>query len=231
MTGRRQDSARRIYGRRKGHRLSPRRQRLLAERLPALRLDVSRPAPRLLQTLFPHTVRDVWLEIGFGAGEHLTAQARANPDVGIIGCEPFVDGVAKLLTRIEDHALENVRIFDDDARPFLDWLPPRSLGRVFVLFPDPWPKKRHHNRRLLSDRTFEALARVMRSGAELRVASDIGDYVGFALDSVRGRRELTWTAERAADWRDRAADWPETRYERKALREGRRPYYLTFVRH
>lgn len=230
MTGPTKHGAGRVFGRRKGHRLSPRHRRLLAERLPALRLDVAQPAPRGAQELFPRPVRDVWLEIGFGAGEHLTAQAVANPDVGIIGCEPFVNGVAKLLALTEEHALDNIRILDDDARGLLDWLPPRSLGRVFVLFPDPWPKRRHHKRRLLSRQTMAALVRLMRTGAELRIASDIGDYVRFAMESVRGRPELTWTAERASDWRRRAADWPETRYERKAIREGRHPYYLTFVR-
>ena len=230
MTERSQETAGRIYGRRKGHRLSPRQQQLLAEKLPTLRVDAAQPAPRPLQRLFPAPVREVWLEIGFGAGEHLAWQAGAHPEVGFIGCEPFVNGVAKLVVQIAERALRNIRIFDEEVHGLLSWLPERSLGRVFVLFPDPWPKKRHHKRRLLSPPTLEALARVMRPGAELRVATDIGDYARFTLISARRVRQFTWTAARAADWRDRPADWPETRYERKASQEGRRACYLTFVR-
>ena len=230
MTQRSEESAGRVYGRRKGHRLSPRQQQLLDRTLPGLRLDLAAPAPRALESLFPAPVREVWLEIGFGAGEHLAWQAGAHPDVGFIGCEPFVNGVAKLLVQIVEQGLGNVRIHDEEAHGLLAWLPERSLGRVFVLFPDPWPKKRHHKRRLLSPPTLAALARAMRPGAELRVATDIGDYARFTLASARRAGPFTWTANRAADWRERPADWPETRYERKAAREGRRACYLTFLR-
>ncbi|MGI9384058.1 MAG: tRNA (guanine(46)-N(7))-methyltransferase TrmB [Methyloligellaceae bacterium] len=230
MTERSEENAGRIYGRRKGHRLSPRQQQLIADDLPALRLDVARPAPQPLRVLFSPPVRDVWLEIGFGAGEHLAWQANAHAEVGVIGCEPFVNGVAKLLVQITERGLRNVRIFDEEVHALLSWLPECSLGRIFVLFPDPWPKKRHHKRRLLSPPTLDALARLMRPGAELRVATDIGDYARFTLISARRAGHFTWMATRAADWRERPADWPETRYERKAAREGRRACYLRFVR-
>lgn len=220
----------RTYGRRKGHSLSQRKLRLVDELLPGLRLDLSSPAPAPLAKLFPAPVSQVWLEIGFGAGEHLAWQANANPDTGIVGCEPFVNGVAKLLGEIEQQTLANIRIWDSDAREVLDWLSDASLDRVFILYPDPWPKKRHHKRRLISPGTLEILARVMKRGAELRIASDIGDYVRVTLESVFASGNFQWQAERPADWRTRPPDWPQTRYEKKALREGRKAHSLIFKR-
>lgn len=220
----------RTYGRRKGHALSPRKLRLVEELLPELRLDLNTPAPAELTSLFPAPVSQVWLEIGFGGGEHLAWQAEANPHIGFIGCEPFINGVAKLLSEIETRNLTNVRIWDGDAREVLDWLSDASLDRVFVLFPDPWPKARHHKRRLISARTLEALARVMLPGAELRVASDIGDYVRASLEAVFSGDAFEWQAERPGDWRARPAGWPPTRYEKKALKEGRKAHYLVFRR-
>ena len=158
----------RTYGRRKGHSLSPRKLRLVDTLLPGLRLDLSAPAPSPLTSIFSSPVSRVWLEIGFGGGEHLAAQAESNPDIGVIGCEPFINGVAKLLCEIDARNLTNIRIWDDDARDVLDWLEDGSVERVFVLFPDPWPKKRHQKRRLISPGTLETLARVMKPGAELR---------------------------------------------------------------
>lgn len=220
----------RTYGRRKGHKLSPRQQRLMDELLPELRLDLTAPAPAPLTASFPGTPEQIWLEIGFGAGEHLLWQAESHPDVGFVGCEPFINGVAKLLSQIERLGLTNIRIHDGDARDLLDWLPDATLARVFLLFPDPWPKKRHHKRRLVSPETLAALARVMRPGSELRFASDIADYVSAALLAVQRTPAFAWTATCARDWRERPADWPETRYEQKAVGEGRTPYYLTFSR-
>ncbi len=219
----------RTYGRRKGHALSPRKQRLVDDLLPGLRLDLSSPAPEPLTEIFP-AASEVWLEIGFGGGEHLAWQAEANPQVGIIGCEPFLNGVAKLLSEIETRKLGNVRIWDGDAREVLDWLGKSSVARVFVLFPDPWPKTRHHKRRLISVRTLEALARVMQPGAELRIASDIGDYVRASLEAVFAGDAFEWPAECPSDWRERPAGWPPTRYEQKALREGRKGHFLVFRR-
>ncbi len=220
----------RTYGRRKGHRLSPRKMRLMDELLPKLRLDLENPPPAPLSSLFPDPASQVWLEIGFGAGEHLAWQAEANPHAGIIGCEPFINGVARLLSDIEERKLANIRIHDGDAREVLDWLADASLARIFLLYPDPWPKTRHHKRRLISPQTLAAFARVMKTGAELRVASDIGDYVRATLEAVFASKDFEWLAERPRDWRERPPDWPQTRYEKKALGEGRTAHCLIFRR-
>jgi tRNA (guanine-N7-)-methyltransferase len=215
----------RSYGRRKGKRLSPRKECLMAELLPRLRLDLGQPAPSDLTALFPVPVRTVWLEIGFGSGEHLLWQAEHHPDIGFIGCEPFINGVATLLGGIEDRALETVRVHDGDARDVLAWLPQGSIARAFILFPDPWPKKRQVKRRLITPETVAALARVLAPGAELRFASDDADYAEQAVDVVEDSG-----AFKAAHGQARPMDWPETRYERKALSEGRKPVYLSWQR-
>jgi tRNA (guanine-N7-)-methyltransferase len=220
----------RSFGRRRGRKLSPRQQQLQSELLPKLKLDLASPAPADATALFSAPVTEAWLEIGFGGAEHLIWQAHNNPNVGLIGCEPFEDGVVKALAAIEDQGLANVRLHSDDARPVLKWLPPASLGRVFILFPDPWPKKRHQKRRLLSPELLRQLQRVMRPGAELRFATDIGDYARTALIALLAAPEFSWAATGPEDWRQRPADWPETRYETKAVREGRRRYYFRFVR-
>jgi tRNA (guanine-N7-)-methyltransferase len=220
----------RSFGRRRGRKLSARQERLLAELLPRVAVDPSGPAPGDLRSLFPSRPSAVWLEIGFGGAEHLVWQAKANPDVGLIGCEPFEEGLVKALTAIDEGGLGNVRLLGDDVRPLLRWLPDASLARVFILFPDPWPKKRHQKRRLFSPDLLRLLARVMAPGAELRLATDIGDYARTALMAVAGAPELRWTAEQPADWRQRPPDWPGTRYEAKAGREGRRCYFFRFVR-
>jgi tRNA (guanine-N7-)-methyltransferase len=175
-------------------------------------------------------MREVWLEIGFGAGEHLAAQAAANPGIGFIGVEPYIAGMAKLLARLTAQQLRNVRVYQDDARDLVDAFPDASLGRVFVLFPDPWPKKRHHKRRFISVETLNRLARVMRPGAELRFATDDRGYMVWALERMTAQGSFRWLAECPADWRMRPADWPETRYEAKAKQAGRICTYLRFVR-
>lgn len=218
----------RSYGRRKGKRLSPRKERLIAELLPTLRPDLAAAQPNDLRTLFPVPVRDVWLEIGFGSGEHLLWQAEQHPDVGIIGCEPFINGVASLLGAIEDRGLQTIRVHDGDARDVMAWLPAGALARAFILFPDPWPKKRQAKRRLVTPGLVASLARVLRPGGELRFASDDTDYAGEALLAVQQNGEFAWQADKADDWRIRPGDWPETRYERKALSEGRKPVYLSW---
>lgn len=220
----------RSYGRRKGKRLSPRKERLIAELLPTLRPDLAAAPPNDLRTLFPVPVRDVWLEIGFGSGEHLLWQAEQHPDVGIIGCEPFINGVASLLGAIEDRGLQTIRVHDGDARDVMAWLPAGALARAFILFPDPWPKKRQAKRRLVTPGLVASLARVLRPGGELRFASDDTDYAGEALLAVQQNSEFAWQADKADDWRIRPGDWPETRYERKALSEGRKPVYLSWRR-
>lgn len=201
----------------------------MAQLLPRLRLDLAHPAPGVAD-LFPQAVREVWLEIGFGSGEHLLWQAEHHREIGIIGCEPFVNGMASLLGAVEDRGLANIRVHDGDARDVLAWVPEASLARIFILFPDPWPKLRHRKRRLVSPETCPALARVLRPGGELRFASDDNDYAEQALLALQAGGQFDWLAKRAGDWRMRPEDWPETRYERKAASDGRRSAYLRFRR-
>jgi len=220
----------RTFGRRRGRTLSVRQSALVTHELPPRAVDLTAPAPAPLTALFTPAVRDVWLEIGFGGGEHLLWQARENPAIGLIGCEPFLDGVVKVVDALATEQHTNVRIHADDARPLLRWLPPASLGRAFVLYPDPWPKRRHQKRRLVAPPLLDLLARALRPGAELRVATDIADYVRTILLAALPHPAFVWRATRPRDWQQRPADWPTTRYEQKALREGRRPHYLVFER-
>lgn len=170
-----------------------------------------------------------WLEIGFGGGEHLAWQGAQHPRIGLIGCEPFVNGVSSLLHQIEQQGLDNIRIHPDDARPLIDALPDASIDRCFLLFPDPWPKARHHRRRFVGPETLDAVARILSDGAEFRLASDDAGLVDWMLYQLRRHPAFRWTASRAADWRTRPPDWPGTRYESKALHG--RPVYMTFHRH
>jgi tRNA (guanine-N7-)-methyltransferase len=220
----------RSFGRRRGRKLSVRQERLLAELLPKVAVDLSEPPPPDLRALFAPGTSAVWLEIGFGGAEHLVWQAQQNPNVGLIGCEPFEEGVVKALSAIDAGGLGNIRLLADDVRPLLRWLPEGSVSRVFMLFPDPWPKKRHLKRRLFSPDLLLLLARVLAPGGELRLATDIGDYARTALLAVQKVPQFRWTAEGPADWRVRPADWPATRYEAKAGREGRRCYFFRFLR-
>jgi tRNA (guanine-N7-)-methyltransferase len=218
-------SAGAFFGRRRGKRLRAGHETLVESLLPSLRVDLE--TFEEFRARFP---QDLWLEIGFGGGEHLAAQARAHPEIGFVGCEPFVNGMAKLLARIGEEGLGNVRLWDDDATKLLPRLPERSFGRVSILYPDPWPKRRQRKRRIVSDEILSQLARLMRPGAELRFATDIDDYAGWTLARVLRSPDFRWTAARAEDWRRPWPDWPGTRYEAKALREGRAPSYLTFLR-
>ncbi len=172
----------------------------------------------------------VWLEIGFGGGEHLVAQAVANPGIGLIGCEAYLDGVASLVRAVTERQLGNVRIFADDARVLIDSLEAASVERVFLLFPDPWPKTRHHKRRFVSAENLDALARILRDGGRLKIATDHGGYCRWILAHLLAHPGFEWTARTARDWRVRSPDWPGTRYEAKARRQGRTSTYLTFVR-
>lgn len=221
---------RQIWGRRHGPRLRPGRQLLLEARLPQLAItlpETGRLEPRLL---FPRPPREVWLEIGFGGGEHLAAQAAAHRDVGFLGVEPFVNGVARLLALAEEAGLDNIRILMDDARLLLRALADASIGRAFVLFPDPWPKLRHHKRRIVNPATVAGLARVLAPGAELRLATDDPDYARAMLEAVLRDGRFAWLAECAADWLARPEGGPPTRYEAKAQAAGRRCTYLRFRR-
>jgi tRNA (guanine-N7-)-methyltransferase len=216
-----------FFGRRKGKKLRAGQDDLVQNLLPAIRVSPgSAPA-----SLFPdRQARETWLEIGFGGGEHLAAQARAHQDVNFIGCEPFVNGMAKLLAAIDHERLDNIRVWDDDVTDLLPTLPDASFDRVYILYPDPWPKRRQRKRRLVSEETLAMLARVMKPGSELRFASDIDDYIGWVLARILRSPDFRWTATRADDWRKPYEGWPGTRYEAKAIREGRVPSYLTFVR-
>lgn len=226
----------RLYGRRRGPRLRAGRQALMDRLLPELQIDVpaeSAPgAPGAIdpRALFAAPVEDFWLEIGFGGGEHLAAQAAAHPDIGLIGCEPFVNGVARLIARIDEAGLANIRLHPDDARPLIAALPDACLGRVFILFPDPWPKARHHKRRLVTTALLDALARVMADGAELRLATDHGGYARWMLARLIAHPAFAWTARRPGDWRDRPPDWPATRYETKAQARGQPGIFMRFQR-
>ena len=227
------EAHRNFYGRRRGKHLKPSQARYLAEDLAALSPGPVGPeenperAPLDLAALFGG--RPVWLEIGFGGGEHLVHQAALHPEVGILGAEPYVDGVAKLLGRLRKMPAGNVRVHPGDARDLLDVLPAEGISRVFLLYPDPWPKARHHRRRFVTPDHLGPLHRVMAPGAALRIATDIGSYVEQALIECP-RAGFAWTAERAADWREPWDDWVRTRYEAKAVREGRPRHYLTFRR-
>ena len=192
------------------------------------RIGVALPASGWLDldALFGGERPAIWLEIGFGGGEHLALQAERHPDIGFVGCEVFENGIDKLLAQIEGRRLGNVRIFSDDARLLIAALPPASIARVFVLFPDPWPKRRHHKRRIVSEETLDRLAEIMTDRAELRLATDDGDYLCWMLERVTSHPAFEWLARRPGDWRDRPADWPPTRYEEKARAAGRRPAFL-----
>jgi tRNA (guanine-N7-)-methyltransferase len=234
MTNGPQDQKRILYGRRRGHKLRPGQQDLVNSLLPHLQLDIPAESEIDLADQF-ETLSDAsnpvyWLEVGFGGGEHLAAQAEANPGVSIMGCEPFENGVASLLGHIENKGLRNVRIHGDDARDLIEALPTASISKAFLLFPDPWPKSRHAKRRFVSPDNLSALARVLKDGAEFRVATDHVSYCRWALSQLLKYPDFTWEAESAADWRVRAGDWPATRYEQKALDQGRKPVFFRFLR-
>ena len=218
-----------FFGRRKGHRLRSHQATLIETLLPRLALDVNAP-PADLADLFPVPVEDILLEIGFGGGEYLIAQAEAHPHSGFIGCEPFVNGMAKALAAIEARALANIRLHLGDAVSVLDWLPAASIARIDLIYPDPWPKRRHWKRRFVQDQTVADLARILRHGGEFRFVSDIPDYAAWTLARLLRSPDFTWTAERADDWRQPWPGFVRTRYEAKALREGRLPCYLVFRR-
>jgi tRNA (guanine-N7-)-methyltransferase len=218
-----------VYGRRRGQRLRPGRSRLLALHLPEVELVVPESGRIEPGTLFADR-RPLWLEIGFGGGEHLAAQAAAHPDCGLIGCEPFISGVARLLALAEVLALTNLRIVVDDARLLLAALPDGCLERIFVLFPDPWPKARHHKRRIVNATTAAQFARLLLPGGELRLATDDMGYARAMLLALLPVRELAWQVRGPSDWRARPADWPATRYEDKAQEAGRQCVFLRFRR-
>lgn len=223
---------RNFYGRFKGQNLRDSQERYLKEDLAGLSpgdvgWDVNPERnPLDLTALFGG--KPVWLEIGFGGGEHLVHQAVQNPDVGIIGCEPYINGVAMLLGKIRESGVTNVAVHPGDVRDLFDVLPDGSIDRAFLLYPDPWPKARHHRRRFVTKEHLDPLAKALKKGGIFRVATDIEDYVRQTMEEMMPRKDFEWLAEGPQDWRQPWQDWIPTRYEQKALREGRVPHYMTF---
>jgi tRNA (guanine-N7-)-methyltransferase len=218
-----------FFGRRKGHKLRAHQADLIEHLLPHLALDIARPAPSP-GDLFDPSASDIRLEIGFGGGEHLVAEACAFPGHGFIGCEPYVNGMAKILARIEADKIGNIRLLAGDAAELLAWLPPQSLLRIDLIHPDPWPKRRHWKRRFVQDATIAAMARVLKPRGEFRFVSDIDDYYAWTLWHLMRSNDFVWMAERSADWLNPWDGYTMTRYGRKAEREGRKATYLRFRR-
>ncbi|MGA7261196.1 MAG: tRNA (guanosine(46)-N7)-methyltransferase TrmB [Stellaceae bacterium] len=198
--------------------------------LPRLAIHVPASGYLDIAALFGTARSSIWLEIGFGGGEHLAQLAEQHPQTGFIGCEMFENGIVKLLAQIERRRLDNVRIFADAARLMMAALPPASIGRVFILFPDPWPKRRQHKRRIVSRATLDGLAEIMTDDAELRVATDDADYLSWILERVAAHPAFEWLARRPGDELERPPDWPPTRYEAKARAAGRSPAFLRIRR-
>jgi tRNA (guanine-N7-)-methyltransferase len=229
----RPERARRLlYGRRKGPKLSAHQERLREVLLPQLTLNLENG--RDPRSYFSTSLQgggdleDVWLEVGYGAGEHLLWQARAYPQVGVIGAEPYISGTAKLLSKLEQEPAGNIRLYEDDARDIIEALPDASIGRFFILFPDPWHKARHHKRRFIQMEMLDRLARILKPGGELRFASDDAGYLAHALERLMAHPAFAWTATGPSDWKSRTSDWPPTRYEAKELHG--QPAFLRFVR-
>ena len=219
-----------FFGRRRGKTIRPQQAAALESGFSTYRLDLTAQPPADLRDLFAAEVSAVQLEIGFGGGEHLLHRATAAPTTGFVGVEPFVNGMAKMMMAVREKPLANLQVYDDDATRLLDWLPQASLDGIDLLYPDPWPKKKHWKRRFVSPLNLGRFARSMKPGAKFRFASDIDTYVNWALLHCRAHGAFTWQAQEAADWHRPYDGWPGTRYEAKAIREGRRPAYLTFVR-
>ncbi|GLK71928.1 tRNA (guanine(46)-N(7))-methyltransferase TrmB [Ancylobacter dichloromethanicus] len=219
-----------FYGRRKGKKLRTAQAAHLAQDLPRLAIALDDIGEAPLTALFAGPVRAVRLEIGFGGGEHLLAEARRHPDIGYIGAEAFLNGIAKATARVSEEGLANVRLYGDDVVPLLDRLPGGSLERIDLLYPDPWPKRRHWKRRFVRGDNIDRFARLLAPGGHFRFATDIEHYAAWTLRLLLADPRFEWTAARADDWRLPWEGWPGTRYEAKALREGRRPGYYEFQR-
>jgi tRNA (guanine-N7-)-methyltransferase len=218
-----------FYGRRKGYSLSQFRMGLVNELLPELLVDLNNPGLISPSLLFK-TNKEVWLEIGFGAGEHLADQAQRHPEIGFIGCEPYINGVARLLSEIQQKSLNNILLYNDDARLLLEKLAPNSISKVFILFSDPWPKKRHHGRRFINQENLNALSRVMKNHANIRFATDDMGFARWALNMFYHHPNFDWLVNGPDDWHNCYVDALETRYEKKAIERGQKCVYLTFKR-
>lgn len=220
----------RVYGRRAGKSLKKASAARFDHYFPKYSIKFGAESALDYQHLFPHHPQEVWLEIGFGKGEHLSIQAKNNPNVGIIGCEPFINGVSGLIDHMARENLDNIRFYMDDARLLMDALPDRFFSRAFILFPDPWPKKRHHKRRIVSAGNIKVLSRLLKDGAELRIATDHHNYCRWIMARMLENPDFIWVGDNPDQWHNRKDDWPATRYEKKALKEGRKSTYMTFIR-
>jgi tRNA (guanine-N7-)-methyltransferase len=229
-TERRTRATEAFYGRRKGKPLRGLQADRLETLLPEFLVDLESQPPQPLNALFPLETESLRLEIGFGGGEHLIHRAVENPTTGFIGVEPFVNSMQKLLAHVEEAGARNVRVYNDDATQLLDWLPDACLDQIDLLYPDPWPKKKHWKRRFVSKVNLDRFHRVLKPGALFCFASDIDTYVNWALQHCRDHGGFEWTARNASDWLTPYQGWPSTRYEAKAKREGRSSAYLTFRR-
>jgi tRNA (guanine-N7-)-methyltransferase len=224
--GQKPHGALRSYGRIKARPIKARQAGLMESLLPKIALDLGAPIDPL--ALMPGAA-ETWLEIGFGGGEHMAAQAARRPEVLILGAEPFINGVASAVRHVEERAIGNIRILHGDARDLMAALPDASLERVFILFPDPWPKTRHHKRRIIQNQTLDELARLLKPGSRLRFATDWADYVDWTLERMLAHHAFLWTATRAAHWRVPPDDHITTRYEDKKLGDCE-PVFLDFER-
>ncbi|MEZ2130899.1 MULTISPECIES: tRNA (guanosine(46)-N(7))-methyltransferase TrmB [unclassified Sinorhizobium] len=227
-TERRSRATEAFFGRRKGKALRSLQAEKLKTLLPAFLIDLSAPPPQPLDGLFPKPVERIRLEVGFGGGEHLIHRALENPTVGFIGVEPFVNSMQKLLARADETGADNIRVYNDDATQLLDWLPDACVDQIDLLYPDPWPKRKHWKRRFVSAVNLDRFHRVLKPGGLFCFASDIDTYVNWTLIHCRDHGGFEWTADNASDWLTPFEGWPGTRYEAKARREGRSSAYLTF---
>lgn len=218
-----------FFGRRKTKTLSNRKQKNMNELLPRLQINIQNRTPDSLKEMFGGNKNSYYLEIGFGSGEHLVRLARENENVGFIGAEPFVNGMAKILGEIEEYNLKNVRLYHDDAVSLLDWLPQKCLEGVYLLYPDPWPKKRNWKRRFVNGENLQRIHKVLKKNGKFRFASDIEDYVNWTLRHIKQNEKFEWSAKNAEDWKTPWGEWEATRYEAKAIKEGRVPCYLEFI--
>ena len=220
---------RRWHGRRNSRKLTAARQQLLDDLLPRFRVDSEKEISDL-PAIFSSSVRDVWMEIGFGAGEHLVGQAAKYKEIGFLGCDPYINGVASLLSKVNKENLSNIKVFDGDVRLLIPKLPSASLGRLFLLYSDPWPKKRHHRRRITSELNINEFARLLKPGGELRFATDAIEFATWTLERILRDPRFVWLARQPCDWQLPPADWIQTRYEQKACARGVRSVYLNFLR-
>ena len=220
------DGSKRLYGRAQGRPLSAKQAACVENLLPKICVPAEPKDPLAVIKAFSQN----WLEVGFGGAEHLLHQARTHKDVGLIGIEPFLNGVAKALVSISDEGLDNISLHHGDARPVMERMADASLDKVFVLFPDPWPKARHFKRRILSSEFIADIYRLLKPGGEFRFASDIISYVDWTLIRVQGHGGFIWEPKDADAWRKPPEGWPGTRYEAKAFREGRSCHYFEFFK-